>query len=101
MEENYGKVLESITNTFGYELVVPDKKNEEDFINEAVEKLTPVIEHLLDKDYNRLLAILYRIDVSEVKLKECFAGTGFADVAACISRAVVERQLMKMKFRAG
>jgi len=99
MEEKYGPVVELLSKTFDYELIVPDKKTEEDFIREAVEKLTPVIEYLLDKDYNRLLAILYRIDVNENKLKECFAGTGFTDVAACIAKSVVERQMMKVKLR--
>ena len=100
MEEKYREIIPLLTKTFDYELTAPEENlSEEDFINQAIDKLTPVVEHLLEKDFNRLLAILYRIDVQEARLNECLNGQNMEEVSRCIARAVVQRQVMKIKLR--
>lgn len=56
------------------------------------------IRHLLEHDYNRLLSILYRIDVSEKKARACFGGST-REVAACLAELIWERQLQKAANR--
>jgi hypothetical protein len=57
------------------------------------------IAHLLDKDFQRLISILYRIDVSEEKLKDQLAKNTGRDAAIIISDLIMERMLQKIKTR--
>lgn len=60
--------------------------------------LVMVIIDLLHHDFNKLLNILYRIDVDENKLKQAlFESTQPA--AETIADLIIERQLQKIKFR--
>ncbi|MGN6494690.1 MAG: hypothetical protein ACTHLE_22060 [Agriterribacter sp.] len=54
---------------------------------------------LLQTDFNALLTLLYRIDVSEEKLKLLLETNKDTDAADIISRLIVERQLQKIKSR--
>ena len=51
---------------------------------------------LLDRDINRLMNILYRIDVSEDKVKMAFAEY---DPACAIAGLIIERELKKVETR--
>lgn len=53
---------------------------------------------LLQNDFNRLINILYRIDVYESKAKECF-GKQNREIAKCLAQLIWERQLLKAKTR--
>ena len=46
-----------------------------------------------------LMSILYRIDVSESKLKRAMAETGPELLPAVIADLVIERQLQKLRVR--
>ncbi len=50
--------------------------------------------HLLNHDFNKLVNILYRIDVYESKAKQCF-GKQNKDIAKCLSELIWERQIEK------
>ena len=60
--------------------------------------LKRIVSHLLDHDFNSLFNALYRIDVSEEKVKKVFAG-GSSDISSEITELILERQLQKLKFR--
>ena len=63
------------------------------------EKLSPYISHLLDNDFQKLVQIMYRIDVSE---KE-FALTlqpGKVNIAEKLSKMIYDRLCLKAKIRA-
>jgi hypothetical protein len=51
---------------------------------------------LLDRDFNQLMNILYRIDVSEEKVKKAFAAD---DPAFSIAGLIIERELKKVESR--
>jgi hypothetical protein len=51
---------------------------------------------LLDRDFQGLINILYRIDVSEAKLKAAFAAS---DVSESIAGLIIERELQKVMSR--
>lgn len=59
--------------------------------------LQRVITQLLDRDFERLLQAMYRIDIDERKFKAVFAGEG--DVAVGLANLVLERELEKVAMR--
>jgi hypothetical protein len=56
------------------------------------------VKDLLDHDFNRLVNLLYRIDVFESKAKHCF-GQPNAEIARCLAALIWERQLQKAGTR--
>lgn len=61
-------------------------------------KLAAAISRLLDRDMNRFLQILYRIDVSESKVNEAFQGD-VAGLPIRLAQLIIERQLQKVFTR--
>lgn len=57
-----------------------------------------VVEDLMTKDFNQLINVLYRIDVSEEKLKEALALTN-DNPASIIAKMILERELQKVETR--
>ena len=57
-----------------------------------------VTEELMLKDFTGLLNILYRIDVSEQKLKEALV-KGNDHPTSIINQMIIERQLQKIEIR--
>jgi len=54
---------------------------------------------LLDKNLERLLSMLYRVDLNQKKLDEIFQDGSKDEIALKIAEAVIERQLQKIKTR--
>ena len=59
--------------------------------------LTKLIRHLLDNDFEKLINGLYRIDVSEEKVKQAMSSEG--DLAEEIALLIIERELQKVETR--
>lgn len=66
---------------------------------ELQQQLAAFINHLMITDFNYLLQLLYRIDVSEEKLKAKLKEFPNTDAATIIAALVIERQLQKLKSR--
>jgi hypothetical protein len=62
-------------------------------------KLAVHINHLIEKDFEKLVALLYRIDVSENKLKNLLHIYADENSGIMIARLIIERQLEKIKSR--
>ena len=62
-------------------------------------KLESLINYLLDKDFERLLMAMYRLDIDEVKFAEVLEGKSGPDIAASITDLVIERELKKIETR--
>ena len=62
-------------------------------------KLAHVVQQLLQSDFNRLLHILYRIDVEEHKVKEAMVAEEPEIIAERISRLIIKRELQKAETR--
>jgi hypothetical protein len=62
--------------------------------------LTEKIEHLIQHDFDGLLFLLYRIDVSENRVREMLAATAGASAARTIAELILERQKQKLIWRA-
>jgi len=61
--------------------------------------LTVKLSYLLEHKYDKLINILYKIDVSEEKLSELFSGNNREFIPETLAELIIERQLQKVKFR--
>ena len=65
----------------------------------SFEQLTECIRQLIDTDFSRLVQILYRLDVSEAKIKTVLVDQPGGDAAAMIARLIMERMELSKKAR--
>ena len=63
------------------------------------ERLSSHINFLIQSDFQKLVSILYRVDVSESKLKHLLKENQGLDTANIITDLIIERQLQKIKSR--
>jgi hypothetical protein len=63
------------------------------------EKLAEYINHLVNHDFNRLISLLYRMDVNEKKLREILSGNPGVNAGMVIANLMIERQAEKIKSR--
>lgn len=61
--------------------------------------LAAAVNHLITHDFHKLVALLYRIDVNEKKLKQLLQERSGSDTGEMIAQLIVERQLQKIKTR--
>ena len=73
----------------------------ENYSNQDLEsKLAIYINELIDKDFNKLVNLLYRIDISEQKLKIALQNEDKTiSSGKTIAQLIIERQLQKLEFR--
>lgn len=64
-----------------------------------VQALTPVISRMLDREFERLLNICYRIDLGESRLKKILHESDPKHMAADLAQALVKRQIQKIEIR--
>jgi hypothetical protein len=62
-------------------------------------RLAESINQLIIDDFQKLVGILYRLDVSEEKLKQLLNENKNEDTAAIIADLVIERQIEKLESR--
>lgn len=63
------------------------------------EKLAAYINLLVQTDFQKLVSLLYRVDVGEAKLKYLLNENGRKDAGKIIAELIIERQLQKIKSR--
>ena len=68
-------------------------------MEELLEKLTVMINDLIDRNIGRLLSLLYTIDINEKKLKTLLQANAGEDAGRIIAQLIIERQLQKIKTR--
>ncbi len=61
--------------------------------------LTDYIDYLVSKDFDALLLLLYRIDVSEEKVKTMLAENKGQNSSGLIAQMIIERQKQKLYWR--
>ncbi len=92
METNEALAIRSALTLFGSEEMISGKDNILIWLEEQ-------IFDLLNRDFNKLVNILYRIDVYETRAKACF-GKQNKEIAHCLAQLIWERQMEKVKTRA-
>jgi hypothetical protein len=68
-------------------------------LNEVTAILSAYINGLIQTDFQKLIFILYRIDVNETRLKRILKENPGEDSSRIISDLIIERQLQKIKSR--
>ena len=63
------------------------------------EQLSSHINFLIQSDFQKLVSILYRVDVSESKLKHLLNENPNYDASNIIADLIIERQLQKIESR--
>lgn len=66
---------------------------------QAILFLSKAVSQLLDRDFERLLQICYRIDLGEEKLKKILHESEPDQVSIDLARALWERQKLKIEIR--
>lgn len=62
-------------------------------------RLADFLDHLIKKDFDKLVQILYRIDVDEKKLRELLNDYSQTDSGKIMASLIIERQLKKIETR--
>ena len=91
MEEN-----EQILQAISKELEIRINEKGHSFGKEI---LTEKINELINNDFQKLVSILYRMDVSESKLKQLLNENPGTNAALIIADLMIERQAEKIKSR--
>ncbi|MCW3093788.1 MAG: hypothetical protein JWP81_4857 [Ferruginibacter sp.] len=68
-------------------------------LDELQAQLATYINQLIQTDFQKLIMLLYRIDVSEPKLKTILHQQPQEDAGKIIATLIIERQLQKIKTR--
>jgi len=63
------------------------------------QRLAEYVNRLITGDFNKLIYILYRLDISEKKLKQLLVGQQQTDAGLLIANMIIERQLQKIQSR--
>ena len=92
-ENNLLKVVEMTNKEVGLSLSPTSITDYDELTNE----LARAIQYLIEKDFEKLMHILYRIDVSEAKVKLAFGLE--QDVARQIALLIIEREEQKVITR--
>jgi hypothetical protein len=79
---------------------VLDIRSEEQLRDEHLfNQLADAVNRLIQQDFNKLISILYRIDVSESKLRELLRTHPDKEAGRIIASLLVERQMQKIRTR--
>ncbi|MEX2512619.1 MAG: hypothetical protein WD398_06920 [Cyclobacteriaceae bacterium] len=73
----------------------------EEMVNQETlaKAIAPVIEQLLNRDFEKLLQLCYRLDLGEDRLNRILWETPTGEITIKLSLAIVERQLLKVYYR--
>ena len=92
--------MESKTGVSIADKILSEANSIEDVSNEQTRKrLMDLINELIQKDFNALLQLLYRIDVDEKKIRIYLKENKNLDSASILADMIIERQHQKMKSR--
>lgn len=68
-------------------------------LDELQQQLCVYVNELIQTDFQKLIMLLYRIDVSELKLKQLLQVQPQENAGDIIAALIIERQLQKIKTR--
>ena len=90
---NENELIEIMNQELG--LMLPGKITEEQLHSQLATHINYLIEH----DFQKLVSVLYRVDVNETKLKNLLKENPNEDAGLIIADLIIERQLQKIKSR--
>lgn len=72
---------------------------EDGSLEELRERLAAHVNHLIQHDFEKLVFLLYRIDVDEARMRALLHDRQGADAPVLIADLIIERQLQKIRSR--
>jgi len=84
-------------NWFSFEITFTNK--EESAYIELFNQILPLVDELLNDNYPKLLAMLYRIDIEESFLNKRLKESEQADTDEVITDLIIKRELQKVIIR--
>jgi len=97
------KITPLTAQLFQHEVVLPSSSEENlQTITDLTllhQKLTSIILDLLTSNFERLLQILYRIDVSQPKVEQALQAVTHQEIAMQLADLVLEREVEKIAWR--
>jgi hypothetical protein len=91
MENN--TLAQSLHNDFDIELSANCTESE------ALEKLAAFVNNLINTNFEKLISLLYRMDVSEAKIKTMLQNAADKNAGQIIAALMMERQQQKILLR--
>lgn len=82
-----------------FDIEIKFSGDEKNAYNELLYQLTPHIGLLAEKNYKKLLDVLYRIDVNEKKIADCINNSLGLSLPEAISDLIIRRELQKIVIR--
>jgi hypothetical protein len=79
-----------------FDLKIPEKLSTEE---DLIALMVPVIQQMLNRDFEKLLQVCYRIDLGENKLKQILHESEPELMAYDLAKALVERQILKIEIK--
>lgn len=95
------KVVEQIQkdfNWFNFEITFNENANESPY-QQIYKQILPLVEELLNDDYPKLMAMLYRIDLEEDFVNRRLKEIPNADTDEVIADLIIKRELQKVIIR--
>ena len=94
------KVVEQIKKDFNwFNFKITFKNEKESPYQELYNQILPLIDELLNDDYPKLMAMLYRIDIDEEFLNRKLKESEQADTDEVITDLILKRELQKVIIR--
>lgn len=87
------EIIPAVNQTLGISL--PENISYEKLREAVARQINP----LITNDFNKLLSLLYRIDINENKLKNMLAKNPSTEASLLIADLIIERQLQKIESR--
>lgn len=94
MESEESKILDALIRT-DWKIEVNKSATEADLLDALAFEIDKMIQH----DFSRLIQLLYRIDISEKKLKDLLNKNKQANAGKLIAHLIIERQKEKIRYR--
>ncbi|MGB0881331.1 MAG: hypothetical protein ACPGSO_00145 [Vicingaceae bacterium] len=94
------KVVEQLKKDFNwFSFQITFKGDQESPYQELYAQILPLIDELLNDDYPKLMAMLYRIDLDEEFLNRKLKENSHADTDEVITDLILKRELQKVIIR--
>ncbi|SMD41900.1 hypothetical protein SAMN00777080_0434 [Aquiflexum balticum DSM 16537] len=75
------------------------KEKEATTKEDLIDLLQPIIQQMINRDFEKLLQICYRVDLGENKLKQILHESEPETMAFDLAKALVERQMLKIEIK--
>jgi hypothetical protein len=86
-------IIPSINDSLGIEL------HEKISYEKLKEAIAAYVHSLIEKDFNKLISLLYRLDINEGKLRLLLHNHSEVNAGNIIAEMIIERQVQKIKSR--